>query len=330
MNPIRFDQCSIAAIACLWALQSTATATSNHEQGKPTVPSSDSPAIVIGTLVDATWFVELPDGSLAGRLRRAPGNLARGIPAAILSEEASSERDLWFVFADGAPLVPYVGKTVKVEGRLLVGIQSVVPTTFSVDQSGEWQQIQLVPRVEPEHAKHGDAQEGVAALSKETADHARRAAGIEHAHSSVFALPPAHPLLVNFTAGLLPAAVVAEWLGRLLRRRSLTHAAWWMLCFGAVITPLTAIAGWLWLNELGDMGHSQIQVHKWLGTSLVIVLVALAIWRARIHALDGDPGPGYLTILTIVLLAVAGQGHLGATMSFGPHGSEAAEASHEH
>lgn len=152
----------------------------------------------------------------------------------------------------------------------------------------------------------------------------------EHKHWLVLAMPPAHPLLVNFTAGLFPASVLAEWLGKLLRWRSLTTAAWWMLFFAAVIAPLTALAGWLWFRELGDMGHAQMVVHKWLGLSLAVSLPLLAVWRARTYARDRDPSSTYLIVITAALLALTLQGHLGATMSFGRYGPETQSSPHEH
>lgn len=51
-------------------------------------------------------------------------------------------------------------------------------------------------------------------------------------------LPPLHPILVNFTAALVPASFVSDVLGRFLRRESLRSAAWWMLLYAAIITPL--------------------------------------------------------------------------------------------
>lgn len=197
-------------------------------------------------------------------------------------------------------------------------------------------------KTETEHAGHSPEPKGSAASEHEAHDHGSGAEhglvvspekgdehGDEHERPAILAVPPAHPLLVNFTAGLFPVAVIAEWLGKLLRRRSLTTAAWWMLFFAAVPTPLTAIAGWIWFQELGGMGHAQIQVHKWMGLFLAVTLPILAIWRARIYARNLDPGSNYLAVLTAVLLALVVQGHLGATMSFGSHGSEAVQG-HSH
>lgn len=138
----------------------------------------------------------------------------------------------------------------------------------------------------------------------------------EHDFGVLLTVPPLHPVLVNFTAGLFPMALLAEFLGRLLRRKSLHAAAWWMLLFAAVITPFTALAGWLWYKQLGDMGHVQMHIHPWLGLSLAILLPTLAIWRGRIYTRDQTPSRAYLVTATVLLLALMVQGHLGATMSF--------------
>ncbi len=55
-----------------------------------------------------------------------------------------------------------------------------------------------------------------------------------------------HPILVNFTAALIPASIASDLLGKVLRRQSFGDAAWWMLFYAALITPLTALTGWLW------------------------------------------------------------------------------------
>lgn len=54
---------------------------------------------------------------------------------------------------------------------------------------------------------------------------------------------PLHPILVNFTAALVPASLLSDVLGRVLKRDTLLHAGWWMLLYAAAVTPLTALAG---------------------------------------------------------------------------------------
>ena len=146
------------------------------------------------------------------------------------------------------------------------------------------------------------------------------------AHGSVWRLftqaPPLHPILVNLTAGLIPAGVGFDVLGRTLRRTSLASAGWWATVAAAVVTPFTALAGWLWLDDMG--GHGQaIKVHEWLGTILAVLVVGLALWRwserRREARADANPGPrpAYLIAAATLLLAVAAQGHIGGMMSFG-------------
>jgi uncharacterized membrane protein len=73
---------------------------------------------------------------------------------------------------------------------------------------------------------------------------------------------PLHPILVNFTAALLPVSLLSDLLGRLLKRDTLLHAGWWTLLFAAAVTPLTALAGWLWLRDMPEMDHGEMALHK--------------------------------------------------------------------
>lgn len=127
-----------------------------------------------------------------------------------------------------------------------------------------------------------------------------------------------HPILVNFTAALVPASVVSDLLGRLSRRDSLARAAWWMLLYGAIVTPGTAVAGWYWKKEVEDgLPAEIILLHQWIGISLAAGLLVLAIWRGRIHARDESPGALYFLLAFVVLAVVVYEGNLGGSMAFG-------------
>lgn len=127
-----------------------------------------------------------------------------------------------------------------------------------------------------------------------------------------------HPILVNFTAALLPLALLSDILGRIFQRQSFHHAAWWMVLYAAVITPFTAAAGWWWrLTEGSALPAKLIAVHEWLGSTAVVLFVVLAIWRWRIHKRNISPNWGYLTFALIVVLALVYQGSLGGRMVFG-------------
>ena len=140
-------------------------------------------------------------------------------------------------------------------------------------------------------------------------------------------LPPLHPILVNFTAALVPVSVLSDVLGRFLRRESLTATGWWTLLFAAAVTPFTAMAGWLWLRSMGGMDMRQMNVHKWLGTSLSVVLILLVCWRGLLYRRSRTPGWGYLAASLLVVGALVYQGDLGGSMSFGGGESDAADMS---
>jgi uncharacterized membrane protein len=123
---------------------------------------------------------------------------------------------------------------------------------------------------------------------------------------------------VNFTAALLPLALLSDILGRIFRRQSFHHAAWWMVLYAALITPLTAAAGWWWKSTQGSaLPAKVITVHEWLGTTAVVLFVILAIWRWKIYKRDASPSVAYLTYAVIVVLALVYQGSLGGRMVFG-------------
>ena len=127
-----------------------------------------------------------------------------------------------------------------------------------------------------------------------------------------------HPILVNFTASLLPTSVFSDILGLLTRKASLHIAAWWMLVYGAAITPLTGLAGLWWKKEAGPMlPPSLLLRHQWLGIGLVFLFLLIAGWRWRIHRSQAPPGAGYLLMGLITVAALVAQGMLGGAMLFG-------------
>jgi uncharacterized membrane protein len=145
--------------------------------------------------------------------------------------------------------------------------------------------------------------------------------------------PPIHPILVNFTAALIPTSVAADLLGRILKSASLRATGFWTMCLAAVITPLTAFVGWLWMRSMGDMDHWQMGYHLWIGVSIAVLLIPLAIWRGRTQRKDRPIGAVYFVAALVLTGALVVQGELGGSMSFGNtllfSGHESA-AAHDH
>jgi uncharacterized membrane protein len=127
-----------------------------------------------------------------------------------------------------------------------------------------------------------------------------------------------HPILVNFTAALIPVSVFSDVLAKLLRRESLKHTAWWTLLYAAAVTPCTALAGWFWKRSVeAALPPEMIAVHQWLGISLAAAFIILAFWRGALHRRGGSPGVAYLLLAALVSGALIYQGHLGGSMTFG-------------
>jgi plastocyanin/uncharacterized membrane protein len=127
-----------------------------------------------------------------------------------------------------------------------------------------------------------------------------------------------HPILVNFTAALLPLALLSDLLGLWLKRSSLHNAAAWMVLYAAIITPLTGAAGWWWkIKSAGTLPPELIAVHQWLGTSLAVLFIVLAVWRWRLYRQNAVPTLAYLAFAAVAVLALVYQGSLGGAMVFG-------------
>jgi uncharacterized membrane protein len=129
----------------------------------------------------------------------------------------------------------------------------------------------------------------------------------------------AHPILVNFTAGLIPTSVMSDLLGRVSGKGSLSSAAWWMLLFATLLTPATALTGWFWKQTLPSaaLPADLIQIHQWLGSALAILFVIMTLWRARMYFREEIPSILYLIFAALAVGLLAIQGNLGGTMVFG-------------
>ena len=131
-----------------------------------------------------------------------------------------------------------------------------------------------------------------------------------------FEFPPLHPIFVNFTAGLVPAALLVDLLGAWLKKDSLRSAGWWTLLMAACLTPVTVVLGWFWMKSM-EMEDWEMPYHKWLGISLGAGLILVTIWRGVLYRRGQRPGWSYGVVGLVVLAALSVQGDLGGAMSFG-------------
>lgn len=141
------------------------------------------------------------------------------------------------------------------------------------------------------------------------------ASGILPALQQFVAATKLHPILVNFTAALVPVSVASDVAARFLKRESLRDTAWWTLLYATVITPFTAITGWLfWMSD--DNGVTGMTIHKWLGTGLAVLLFGLFAWRLKLHRQHQWATTPYIIVGAVFVVALAYQGHLGGVQVF--------------
>lgn len=141
------------------------------------------------------------------------------------------------------------------------------------------------------------------------------AAGIISALKQFVMVTKLHPILVNFTAALVPVSVASDFIGRFCKTESLRSTGWWTLFYATIVTPFTAITGWLfWMSD--DNGVAGMAIHKWLGTGLAVLLFALFFWRLNLHRKKQSPTMPYFIVGGIFIAALAYQGHLGGVQVF--------------
>jgi uncharacterized membrane protein len=140
-------------------------------------------------------------------------------------------------------------------------------------------------------------------------------AGIYSALQKFVNVTKLHPILVNFTAALVPVSVFSDFAGRVIKSEPLRHTAWWTLFYATIVTPFTAVTGWLfWMPD--DSGVTGMTIHKWLGTSLAVLLFVLFAWRVKLRLQSKWASTPYLLVGAIFVAAVAYQGHLGGEQVF--------------
>lgn len=124
-----------------------------------------------------------------------------------------------------------------------------------------------------------------------------------------------HPILVNFTAALVPVSLAIDLVARLRRREDLRLPGWVTLLVATAITPFTAITGWLfWMDD--DVGVTGMTIHKWLGSALVLLLFGLFFWRRHQHRQSRWPGIPYFILGAIFVALLVYQGCLGGAQVF--------------
>ena len=126
-----------------------------------------------------------------------------------------------------------------------------------------------------------------------------------------------HTAVVHFPVGLTLGAVIAEIVGRRRDAAPWRAAARIMLVIAAVGGIVAAALGWINAGFVMIDTDGVLTWHRWIGTALALLGVALA-WAATGSGRDsGRPRSLYWLLLGVTSIGVAIQGYLGGALVHG-------------
>ena len=120
-----------------------------------------------------------------------------------------------------------------------------------------------------------------------------------------------HPLVVHFPIAFFPAALFTAIVGR--RRPAFAAPVQFLVVAGGIFAPIAAGAGWL--AGISADPEPVLAYHRWLGVGVGVAGAGLGIWAWRRPW--EDRGAGMILALTIMTIAIAVQGFLGAGLTHG-------------
>lgn len=120
-----------------------------------------------------------------------------------------------------------------------------------------------------------------------------------------------HPMVVHFPIAFFPAALLTAIVGR--RRPAFSAPVQFLVVAGGIFAPIAAAAGWF--AGMSADPEPILTYHRWLGMGVGVVGAGLGIWAWKRPW--EDRGAGMILALTIMTIAIAVQGFLGAGLTHG-------------
>ena len=120
-----------------------------------------------------------------------------------------------------------------------------------------------------------------------------------------------HPMIVHFPIAFFPAALFTAIVGR--KRPAFAAPVQFLVVAGGILAPIAAAAGWL--AGLGADPEPVLSYHRWLGVAIGLAGAGLGVWAWKRPW--EDRGGGMIVALTIMTVAIAVQGYLGAGLTHG-------------
>lgn len=120
-----------------------------------------------------------------------------------------------------------------------------------------------------------------------------------------------HPAIVHFPIAFFPAALFTAVVGR--RRPAFAAPIQFLVVAGGIFAPIAAATGWV--AGMSAEPDQILTYHRWLGVVVGIVGAGLGVWAWKRPW--EDRGAGMILALTLMTLAIAAQGFLGAAITHG-------------
>ena len=120
-----------------------------------------------------------------------------------------------------------------------------------------------------------------------------------------------HPMVVHFPIAFFPAALLTAIAGR--RKPAFAAPVQFLVVAGAIFAPIAAGAGWL--AGMAADPEPILTYHRWLGVAIALAGTGLGVWAWRRPW--EDRGAGMILALTVMTIAIAVQGFLGAGLTHG-------------
>lgn len=120
-----------------------------------------------------------------------------------------------------------------------------------------------------------------------------------------------HPMIVHFPIAFFPAALMTAIVGR--RKPAFAAPVQFLVVAGGIFAPLAAAAGWI--AGIGSDPDPILEYHRWLGVVVAVAGAGLGVWAWKRPW--EDRGAGMILALTIMTIAIAAQGFMGAAVTHG-------------
>lgn len=134
----------------------------------------------------------------------------------------------------------------------------------------------------------------------------------------IAAMENLHPLFVHFPIALLSLHFVLDLVASMAARSDWRKFASWLLYAGTAFAGITVAMGLLAASSVvhGDEVHQIMENHEHLGVSILLLAIALSVWRAIAKSVEGAANTLYLILAGSMVVLLTFAADLGGDMVY--------------